>query len=73
MIVLTMAEGNFPLPQFFAAFSVKLQATVTRSTDVISEDISHVVQHANNTSRNRFGWWGTVIRTRRHIGCGCWC
>ena len=49
MIVLAMTECNFPRLQFLAAFSVELQATITRSTDVIPKDISHVVQHANHT------------------------
>ena len=62
MIVLAVTERNLPLLQFFAAFSVELQATITRSTDVIPKDISHVVQHANHTGRDGFGWQGTAFR-----------
>ena len=62
MIVLAVTERNLPLLQFFAAFSVELQATITRSTDVIPEYVTHVVQHANHTCRDGFGWWGTALR-----------
>ena len=71
MIVLAMTECNFPLLQFFTALSVKLQATVTGSACVIPKDISHVMQHANHTSRDGFGWWSTMLLTRWRIGCGC--
>ena len=62
MVVLAVTERNLPLLQFFAAFFVKLQATVTGRADVIPKDISHVVQHANHTCSDGFGWWGTVQR-----------
>ena len=55
MIVLTMTERNLPLLQFFAPLSVKLQATVTGRTDIISEDVAHVMQHTNHTSSDGFG------------------
>ena len=42
MIVPTMAERNLPLLQFLAAISIKLQAAITRSTDVIPEYVTHV-------------------------------
>ena len=45
MVVLTVTERDLPLLQFFTALPVKLQAMVTGSTDVISEDVAHVVQH----------------------------
>ena len=61
MIVLAVAERDFPLLQFFTALPVKLQAMVTGSTDVISEDISHVVQHTDHASGDGIGWWGTVL------------
>lgn len=72
MIVLTMTERDFPLLQFFSTLPVKLQATVTERTDVIPEDISHVVQHANHTGRDGFRWWSTMLSARWRIGCGCW-
>ena len=62
MVVLTVAECNFPLLQFFAPLSVKLQASVTGSTDVIPEYVTHVVQHANHTCRDGVGWQGTAFR-----------
>ena len=62
MIVLSVTERNLPLLQFFAAFSVELQAPVTGSTDVIPEYVTHVVQHANHTCRDGLGWWGTALR-----------
>ena len=55
MIALTMAERNLPLLQFLAALSIKLQAAITRSTDIIPKDISHVVQHTNHTGNDGFG------------------
>lgn len=54
MIVLAVAERDFPLLQFFAAFPVELQAAVTGSAYIIPEDISHVVQHTNHTGRDGF-------------------
>mgnify|MGYP007038863631 CR=1 FL=1 len=72
MIVLTVAERNLPFLQFFASLSIKLQAAVTGSTDIISKDISHVVQHTNHTGRDGFRWWRVVLRTRWRIGSGCW-
>ena len=48
MVILTVAERNFPLLQFLAALLVKLQAPVTGSAGVIPKDISHVVQHTNH-------------------------
>ena len=67
MIALTVAERNLPLLQFFAALSVKLQPPVTDSADVIPKDISHVMQHANHTSSNEFGWWRVVLLTRLRV------
>ena len=62
MVILTMAERDLPLLQFFSPLSVELQAAVTGSADIISEDIAHMVQHANHTGRYGFGWWGNVLR-----------
>ena len=39
MIALTVAERNLPLLQFLAALSIKLQAAITRSTDIIPKVI----------------------------------
>ena len=72
MVVLTVAEGNFPLLQFLSTLPVKLQATVTGSADVIPEDVAHMVQHTNHTGGDGFGWRSTMLRTRLRIGCGCW-
>ena len=65
MVVLTVAERNFPLLQFFSTLPVKLQATVTRRVDVIPEDIAHVMQHTNHTGSDGFGWRSTMLWYRR--------
>ena len=55
MVVLAVTKRDLPLLQFFAALSIKLQAAITRSTDIIPEYVTHVVQHANHTCRDGFG------------------
>ena len=65
MVVLAVTERNLPLLQFFAPLPIKLQATVTGSANVIPKDISHVVQHANHTGSDGFGWRSTVLWYKR--------
>ena len=65
MVILTVAEGNLPLLQFFASRTVKLQAPVTGGADIISEDVTHVVQHTNHTGSDGFGWRSTMLWYRR--------
>ena len=67
MVILTVAEGNLPLLQFFASLTVKLQAPVTGGADIISEDVTHVVQHTNHTGGDRFGRWVKVLLSRRRV------
>ena len=62
MVILTVAEGNLPLLQLLAPLPVELQAPVTGGADIISEDVTHVVQHTNHTGSDGFGWQGTAFR-----------
>lgn len=67
MVVLTVTERDLPLLQFFTALPVKLQAMVTGSTDVISEDVAHVVQHTNHARGDRFGRWSMMLLSRQRV------